>query len=432
MNHFRSANAHRSPPSRALRLGKRTLGLLACLVALSPLAVAAQAVPEPALAAPRARALEGIVFKCSAPTLARLEPELIAYFASVGVDTRLLTRTADKPDTLSYTLMPALADGNTLTLIDRPELGLRDALVELPAAKGTTRTVLTVSKGEIAYAMLQTGRATVFTGSACDVQALVDQVGIRQNTVAWAERLNWRWPEGGSAAWNKKYWNKGDLVKGMPLYAAVNDAFIHQDKYAIGCYTATKLVVLQGVLDYYQRVKKDPAGLALVQARLLQDGRPLSFIEPGLMWSFESTFTDYDRVREGKLLALQQGVAAKNFIPGDWAYFLNTDPVTYEKTGYEGSNAIYLGRDRFDDYYNDHHHFYSYKEKLDEVYQWRNKVFSASRDVAKVTPLSAVDLAKLSQTPEQGGLLLALRAVPHLFGYQPLPALRPLAGSLTQ
>ena len=28
--------------------------------------------------------------------------------------------------------------------------------------------------------------------------------------------------------------------------------------------------------------------------------------------------------------------------------------------------------------------------------------------------------------------LLALRAVPHLFGYQPLPALRPLAGSLTQ
>jgi hypothetical protein len=367
----------------------------------------------------------GLVFKCSPDVLVQLEPHLLAYFAKVGVDPRFLVRDASRDDVLRYTLAPAFADGDTLTLMDRPELGLKEALIELPTATGKPRTVITVSKPEIVYAMLQTGRATTFTGAACDVQALEDQVGVRQNTVAWAETLSWNWPEGTAATWNKKYWKRGNPVKGFPLYEAVNDAFINQAKYGIGCYTATKLVVIQGVLDYYQRIKNDPVTLALVQANLLQDSDPLTNIEPGSMWSFEAGITSEDLVRNGKLRTLQHGVTRKNFIPGDWTYFLNTDPVSYEKTGYEGSNAIYLGRDKFDDYYNDHHHAYTYKEKLHEVYQWRNKVFSAHRDVAKVTPLSAGDLARLSQTPEQGGLLLELRAVPLQYGYEPFPVINP-------
>jgi len=108
-------------------------------------------------------------------------------------------------------------------------------------------------------------------------------------------------------------------------------------------------------------------------------------------------------------------------VPGDWSYFLNTDKRTYEKTGYEGSNALYLGRNRFDDYYNDNNHHYSYREKLAEVYQWRNNVFSRSHDWAKIKPISSDLLEKLGSTPEQGGLLMAYRVVPYYFGFEPLP-----------
>ena len=41
--------------------------------------------------------------------------------------------------------------------------------------------------------------------------------------------------------------------------------------------------------------------------------------------------------------------------------------MTYEKTGYEGSSALYLERDKFDDYYNDndndHHHHHAIPTK---------------------------------------------------------------------
>jgi hypothetical protein len=99
-------------------------------------------------------------------------------------------------------------------------------------------------------------------------------------------------------------------------------------------------------------------------------------------------------------------------VPGDWNYFLNTDSTSNQKTGYEGSNAIYMGRGKFDDFYNDHHHYYTYHEKMNEVFQWRNRVFNARRDVAKVQPLAARDFAQLSMAPELGGIQLSLRAVP--------------------
>lgn len=379
-------------------------------------------------AAPEAHAISGnptgLVFQCTAQQIAQIKPAVESYLKHQGVELHLVRTTFDGPsNTLSYSLVEPLADAITLDLADRPALHIKEELVELPTAEGGKRVVITVSKQEILYALMQTGRTTLFNGQACDVQALVDQVGIRQNTVAWAEFLSWQWPEGGPAQWGKKYWRRGNPVKGFPLHEAVNDAFIHQEQYAIGCYTATKLVVIQGVLDYYHRIKQDPGTLALVQAQLMQDQDPLSHIEPGSMWSFESDSSEADRARPGKLLVLTNGIAAKNFIPGDWAYFLNTDAATYQKTGYEGSNALYLGRGKFDDYYNDHHHFYTHKEKMHEVYQWRNRVFSSRRDVAKVSPLSAADFERLTRTPAQGGIEMDFRAVPLLFGFQPLPSL---------
>ena len=193
------------------------------------------------------------------------------------------------------------------------------------------------------------------------------------------------------------------------------DVFLHQDKYAMGCYTATKLVIVQGTLDYYSRVKRDQEKTHRVEEALLADGDPLVGIEPGSMWSFEKDFDTHEMEQKGKLLKIYSSVASGNFVPGDWSYILNTDPLSEQKTGYEGSNAIYLGRNRFDDYYNDNNHSYTYEQKLDEVYQWRNGVFSRLRDVKKIKLLSAEEQALLGNTPEDGGLELDKRVVPRHF-----------------
>jgi hypothetical protein len=274
------------------------------------------------------------------------------------------------------------------------------------------RQVMTVSRKEIVLALLQHGRLTEFSGENCTLEALKDLVGLRQNIVAWSEDLNWLWPDGESAEWNAKYWREGTPLPNVSLRAAFNDAFASQGKYSIGCYTATKLVFIQGTLDYYHRVRKDPSRLKWIEARLAADQEPLLDVEPGSMWSFEKDFDRAELIRPGKVLQIQHGIAARNFVPGDWVYLLNTDPVSAQKTGYEGSNAIYLGRNKFDDYYNDNSHSYTYAQKLDEVHQWRNGVFNRIRDAAKIRILSAEDLDRLGRPPIEGGLMMDFRVSP--------------------
>lgn len=366
------------------------------------------------------RQSSGILFVCAPDRLARLKAGMTQYLAALGIDPALY-RVRMRPTTLRYVLDTPSEDTSTLDFHRRPELGIAPHVVRLPAGNGRLREVETVSAKEIVLALMQHGRLTVFSGKACAVEALRDHVGIRQNIVAWAEVLEWGWPEGGPAKWNRKYWRAGTPRLGHPLYAAVMDIFLNQDKYEIGCYTATKLVIVQGILDYYYRVKRDAAKARSAETRLLADSDPLANVEPGRMWSFEPDFDHRELTRPGKILRIAYGTAAHNFVPGDWSYFLNTDPVTYQKTGYEGSNAIYLGRDRFDDYYNDHDHHFSFREKLDEVYQWRHQVFSRTRDADKIVPLSEAELDRLGRPPEAGGLLLTLRTMPYFFGFETLP-----------
>lgn len=371
-----------------------------------------------------ATAYAGIYFACPPGRMDKIEPGMDAYLLSLGITPDLVVKTSDKPKgVLLYTLNTPANDHNTLNLKDRPELQIRDEIVLLPAPGGGNREVSTVSRKEIVLAMLQHGRLTRFKGSACDIEALKDHVAIRQNTVAWAEKLTWVWPDGEHAEWNEKYWFRGTPKPGVPLHDALNDVFLNQEKYAIGCYTATKLVWVQGILDYYRRVKKSPEQLKLVEDRLLHDKDPLVGIEPARMWDFEKDFDPKGIDRPGKLLKMKSDVMPMNFVPGDWVYFLNTDPVSYEKTGYEGSNAIYMGRNKFDDYYNDNNHSYSYFQKIDEVYQWRNGVFSRSRDFAKIKPLTQQDIEMLSKRPAEGGLLKSIRVTPYLFTYEDLPVL---------
>jgi hypothetical protein len=367
----------------------------------------------------------GVQFVCSPAQLEQLGPDMFRYFQQLGIPTSLVQETFDKPrGTVTYSLLGSGAAVSTLFLAQRPELAIKNEVVLLPVRNNKTRKLKTVSRKEILLALLHPGRLTEFRGKACDVQALADHVGIRQNIVAWAEALEWGWPEGGPSKWNSRYWIKGTPRSGVPLYKALNDMFFEQAKYAIGCYAATKVVFAQGALDYYRRIKGDAATAQAVEQRLLDDGEPLVDIEPGRMWSFEADFDSLELERPGKVLRMASGVAAGNFVPGDWAYLLNTDARTSLKTGYEGSNAIYLGGNRFDDYYNDNNHYYTYKEKLSEVYQWRHDVFSRRRDFKNIKHLGPHDYERLNAAPENGGLLMSFRVVPYFFGYEDLPPLQ--------
>ena len=413
------------PPIKTLRLSKtgRAAGL--CLLGSLWVATPATALEaNPAtIVAKSTTADEGIRFSCDADRLHTLETEMQGYLQSLGIRPDLVVKKVDREaGTAIYMLATVKDDTNTLDFYRRPSFAVGREVVALPTKTGRTRKVITVSKKEILLALMQHGRLTEFPASACDIEALKDHIGVRQNIVAWVERLAWVWPDGDSARWNTRFWNKGTPKPGAEVVAAFMDAFQAQNQYAIGCFTATKLAFAHGVVDYYGRIKQDTERARLVQDRLLADGDPLVRVEPGNMWSFEEDFDRAIAAPPGKLLRLTEGVAPKNFVPGDWAYLLNTDPVSNQKTGYEGSNAIYLGHNRFDDYYNDNNHAYTYQQKLDEVYQWRHGVFSRTRDFKKIRKLSRRDLERLGATPEAGGLILPIRATPYLFGYTTLPA----------
>lgn len=367
----------------------------------------------------------GIRFACNPNQLEAVESDMSDYLASLGVAPGLVVKKTDRTNgTLVFTLNTPKDDVDTLSLKDKPELMLQDEVVSLPAQRGKERKVHTVSKKEILLAILQHGRLTEFKDGNCNIGALKDYVGIRQNTVAWSEKMNLIWPDGGSAKWNIKYWKSGRPKAGVPLHEAINDVFNNQHKYSIGCYVAAKIVMIQGLLDYYRRIKKDPALLKIVESRLWADKAPLVNIEPGIMWDFEAGFDPNEPKRPGKILKIQYGIAPKNFIPGDWAYLLNTDQISYRKTGYEGSNAIYMGRNKFVDLYNDRGHFYTFQQKIDEVYQWRNGVFSRSRDSAKIKPLSEQEMERLRTPPSEGGILMDFRVSPYLFGSDELPKIQ--------
>ena len=371
----------------------------------------------------------GIRFSCKPSQIEYLESAMDSYLASLAISPDLIVKSSNPAiGTLVYTLNTPRNDASTLNLIDNPALRIKDETVSLPARQGKWKRIQTVSKKEIVLALLQHGRLTEFKDGACDLAALKDHVGIRQNIAAWTENLNWNWPDGSTAKWNMKYWDRGTPKPAFPMHQALNDVFMNQSKYSFGCYTATKLVTIQGVLDYYRRIKKDPLQLELLESRLAVNKEPLVDIEPGKMWDFEKDFDPREFNRPGKLLKIEYGIASKNFIPGDWVYFLNTDPITSRKIGYEGSTAIYLGRNRFSDYYNDHHHAYTYGQKVNEVFQWRNGVFSRIRDAAKAKPLTPQDIENLSRTPAEGGILTDIRVFPYFFGHEALPVWSQYAG----
>lgn len=357
-----------------------------------------------------------IKINCSSEKNSEFLTQFENYLIQLNLKKNLTSQIKNK-NQITITLATPENDTNTLNLNQRPEYAIENEMVYLPVKNNLFREVTTVSKKEILLALLQHGRTTEFTGDFCSFEKLQQNIEIRQNIVAWTENLSWVWPDGDPAFWNKKFWKKGTPVKGVKLTDAFNDMFFNQKKYSIGCYTASKIVYGHAILDYFNRIKKNSAMLNEIEKRLLgEDGEPLVGVEPSEMWSFEHDFDTKKKNRPGKILTIQRQIAPKNFVPGDWAYLLNTDEKTYQKTGYEGSNAIYLGRNRFDDYYNDKAAgSYSYEQKMFEVYQWRNNVFSLSRHKNRIKEIPDSVKAKMDLSPLLGGQVLDFRTMPYLF-----------------
>jgi hypothetical protein len=358
----------------------------------------------------------GLIFECGADKRNQLKSELNAYQQELGVDASVY-EVHESGTRLRLSLKDPSVYG-TLYLRWDPKYNITEERISLPTAKGLAE-IETVSKKEILLALMHQGRETVFAGNACHIDALKEHVQIRQMIVAWSEHLHWSFPDGSSAQWNQQYWDQGNLKPGASLDKAMRDFFIQPDKCSIGCYTATKIVIIQGILDYFRRVKKDDAMADAIINRLKSDDDVLVGIEPGAMWSFQKPINPEEQKRLGKLLKIQAQVAPMNFIPGDWVYFVNTDKDSSEKDGYEGSNSIYMGRASFDDFYNDNEHHYLYNEKIQNIYNWRNGVFSRSRDYQRVRTLSAEQVHQFGLSPEEGGFLLKNRAIPYFFGFEP-------------
>ena len=165
-------------------------------------------------------------------------------------------------------------------------------------------------------------------------------------------------------------------------------------------------------------IKKDPEKTNTVKSILRSDGEVLVNIEPDAMWHALQNNQAQNLNQQGKLLTVKTGVAPLNFIPGDWVYFKNTDTKSADISGYEGSNSIYMGRARFDDFYDDNGHHFLYNEKLREIYNWRFGVFSRSRDYAHIQNPSSDVLNTLGLPPHAGGFVLDSRSVPKYVGFE--------------
>lgn len=358
----------------------------------------------------------GLCWQGSALARTLFHRQLLAWMATQGINPVLLD-IQDHGDHHQALLRIASDEVGTLNLRERPRLWLgHDSLPKPVPGIGSPLSVPTpvVSLKEIFFALTHPGRSTVLAPEFAQFSTLLAHMQQRQATALWAQRVGWNWPDGDDSSWNHKFWNKGTPHSRETTYHAYRDAMVNPQKYAIGCYTAAKIALGMGLLDHAYRLQPNVALQRRTLTALWLNNDPLVGIEPSDLWSFEPGYDRAAPIVPGKTHSAVMVDQPRHMVPGDWVYFFNTDPVSYAKTGYEGSNAIYLGGGRFSDYYNDHGYSYGFEEKLDDVYQWRNQVFSRSRHFERAKVLSKEELLALEQSPDKGGVLLPWRLGPRL------------------
>ncbi len=347
---------------------------------------------------------DGVTFSCETKKISNIEQKFDKLLKDLNIQ-QYVTKNVDYlGGNLQYKLSKEIEDPTKIQV----QFNLKSEQVEIPTVGNKNKKINVPSLNEIVLAKMNPGRNFAYKKDFCSFDIFYDNLKIRQNTIAWISQVEWVWPDGEDAFLNKKYWHQNFRLKNNKSFtSAVNDVFINQKKYGFGCNFAAKISMTQGLFDYYKRIKKDEKMVAFLEERMERDKDHLNGIDP----EYDAHTTDDN----GKLLKVKYGFNKKNIVPGDWIYFENTDPKTKEKLGYEGSNSIYLGQNKFNDFYNDNNHSYSLEEKLDEVYQWRNEVFSRSRDADKIKHLSHEELMSLLNTPKEGGLLRDYRVTHYNF-----------------
>lgn len=372
---------------------------------------------------------DGVVFICSVPEIEALARGMESYLSDIRISEKhYRVRKSQDGRKLSYSLTTPDDDTNTLDLNQRPEYRIYSELMELPRDRSPKEIV---SRKEIVLALFQHGRLTKFKGKGCNIQAFKDHVGIRQNISAWVDSLHLIFPTNSPSHLNPTYWKDYDEWGTNPekfgsiAIQGLHDIFMNPKLYRIGCLLAAKVSLLHGITDYFTRIRPDQEKLNTAIHTLFAYGSPLEDPEPGYIWSDFRTATPEELSRkEGKFLEAVTQVAKFHFVPGDWAYFKNTDYQSSEVPGLEGSNAIYLGGNKFGNFYHDRFDrttlplpAYTTEQKVSLVASW-------GRKVPEGIELSKEEVRKQMEPPDRdrdgfftfsGGYLLTHRLTPRVF-----------------
>ena len=160
---------------------------------------------------------EGVRFACDRRQIREIKAGMSAYLRSLDIpEEAVLLRERPAQGVLVYTLDTPAQETSTLDLASRSAMGTIDQVESAPQRYLRCAGHHRFAEGDHA-ALLQHGRLTELKGPACSVDALADHVALRQNIVAWAETLRWRWPDGGPAQWNSDYWSRGTPKQGVSL-----------------------------------------------------------------------------------------------------------------------------------------------------------------------------------------------------------------------
>jgi hypothetical protein len=377
---------------------------------------------------------DGVLFNCGHAKNQILLDEMIDFLDELQIKKQHYTvQFLDGGNLLRLVLATPDEDQNTLNLAQRSEYQIQPDMIRLPIDKQEKPIV---SKKEIVLALLQHGRRTEFEKEGCSFQSFKDHVGIRQNIVAWNNNKRFIFPgksSGNSSAYNPVYWKdynkwKTDPEKYAPIAVqAIHDVFVSRG-YRMGCLSVAKVSMLHGITDYYTRVRPDEEKLKKAIYSLFAYGAPLQDPEPGYIWKdFRSTTAEELNRKEGKFLEAVANVSKFNFVPGDWAYFKNTHEASSNTPGDEGSNAIYLGGNDFNNFYDlpfspalkgkPYPSTYTTEQKVSIIASWGGKV-----PTGKVVDRELFN--KLMEPPDRdqdgyiifkGGFLLKHRLTPRVF-----------------
>ncbi|HQU45005.1 MAG TPA: hypothetical protein PK867_19470, partial [Pirellulales bacterium] len=162
----------------------------------SPWRLAAAPLPATAAGRPQTRDDNGVVFAGQSDQIAKVKSQMAALLAQMAwTANQVLVRESPGGERIAYVLNSPPGDTNTFVLSRQPQLGIGPEMITYTSRLGQKKTLALVSQKEILATMLQAGRAFLFSGPNCLVEALKEQIALRQNVVYWGLRADWVFPE---------------------------------------------------------------------------------------------------------------------------------------------------------------------------------------------------------------------------------------------